>query len=82
MVTGCATAYIPLDELVDKEKEAARLNGELQKMIKEIARSEGMLGNERFLAKAPEAKVAEEREKLARYRARKQQIEEQLERFR
>ena len=82
VVTGCATAYIPLDELVDKEKEAARLNGELQKMIKEIARSEGMLGNERFLAKAPEAKVAEEREKLARYRARKQQIEEQLERFR
>ncbi|HUM84453.1 MAG TPA: valine--tRNA ligase [Lachnospiraceae bacterium] len=78
VVTSRATAYIPLDELVDREKEIARLNQENAKMDKEIARGEGMLGNPNFLGKAPAAKIAEEREKLAKYKAVKQQIVDQL----
>ena len=81
VVTSRATAYIPLEELVDKEKEIARLKAENAKMDKEIARSNGMLNNPKFVSKAPEAKVEEERTKLAKYKAMKQQIEEQLERY-
>ena len=82
VVTGGATAYIPLDELVDREKEIARLEGESLKMDREIARSKGMLANPRFVEKAPAAKVEEERGKLARYEEMKRQIEEQLEKYR
>ena len=81
VVMSRAAAYIPLDELVDRDRETARLGEELKKMLKEIARAEGMLGNERFISKAPAAKVEEERAKLAKYIAMKQQIEEQLKRF-
>ena len=81
VVMSRATAYIPLSELVDREKEIARLTDELGKMVKEIARAEGMLANPKFVSKAPAAKVEEERAKLARYVAMRQQIEEQLERF-
>lgn len=81
VVTGSATAYIPLEELVDKEKEAARLRSECEKMDREIARSSGMLNNPRFVSKAPSSKVEEERAKLLKYQAMKKQIEEQLERY-
>ena len=81
VVLSRATAYIPLEELVDREKEIARLTAELAKMNAEIARSDGMLNNPRFVSKAPAAKVEEERAKLAKYAAMKQQIEEQLERY-
>ena len=81
VVISRATAYIPLSELVDREKEIERLTAESRKMDKEIARAEGMLGNPRFTEKAPASKVEEERAKLAKYIAMKQQIEEQLERF-
>ena len=47
----------------------------------EIKRCEGMLGNERFVSKAPEAKVQEERDKLAKYQQMLAQVEEQLERI-
>ncbi len=82
VVTSRVTAYIPLDELVDKEKEIQRLTEESKKMDKEIARSNGMLNNPNFVNKAPEKKVQEEKEKLAKYQAMKQQIEEQLEKYR
>ena len=81
VVMSRATAYIPLSELVDREKEIARLTDELGKMVKEIARAEGMLANPKFVSQAPAAKVEEERAKLARYVAMRQQIEEQLEMF-
>lgn len=81
VVTSRATAYIPLNELVDREKEIERLTQENKKMDKEIARSNGMLNNPNFVSKAPAAKVEEERKKLAKYQAMKQQIEEQLERY-
>jgi valyl-tRNA synthetase len=81
VVLSNATAYIPLDELVDKEKEIARLTAENEKMDKEIARAEGMLKNPNFVNKAPAAKVEAERAKLEKYKAMKQQIEEQLKRY-
>ena len=78
VVMGNATAYIPMDELVDREKEIERLTKESEKMDREIARSEGMLNNPKFVSKAPAAKVEEEKAKLAHYQAMKQQLAEQL----
>ena len=78
VVTSNATTYIPLEELVDKEKEIARLQAESRKMDSEIARCEGMLNNPGFVSKAPEAKVAAERRKLETYRAMKEKLTEQL----
>ena len=82
VVISGATAYIPLEELVDREKEVARLTAESEKMTKEIARASGMLSNPNFVNKAPAAKVAAEQEKLEKYKAMKAQIEEQLARYR
>ncbi|MDO4478893.1 MAG: valine--tRNA ligase [Lachnospiraceae bacterium] len=82
VVTSTATTYIPLDELVDKEKEIARLEAESKKMDGEIKRCEGMLNNPNFVNKAPEAKVAAERDKLAKYKAMKEKLEEQLNAYR
>ena len=62
-----AVLYMPLEDLVDLEKEKERLNKEKKRLEKELARSKGMLSNEKFLAKAPEQKVAEEREKQKKY---------------
>ena len=81
VVLSGGTAYIPLDELVDREKEIARLKDESKRLDKEISRSEGMLGNPNFVSKAPASKVEEEKAKLEKYRAMKQQVEEQLARY-
>ncbi|MBQ0059223.1 MAG: class I tRNA ligase family protein, partial [Lachnospiraceae bacterium] len=78
VVTSTATVFIPLEELVDKEKEIARLQAESKKMDGEIKRCEGMLNNPKFVSKAPEAKVNAEKEKLATYKAMKEKLEEQL----
>lgn len=60
-----AEAYIPLASLVDIPKEKERVEKEIQRVQGEIARANGKLSNERFVSKAPEAVVAEERRKLA-----------------
>ena len=73
-----AVIYIPLEELVDIEKEVERLLKEKEHLIQELARVNGMLGNERFISKAPEAKVKEEREKLVKYQEMMKQVEERL----
>ena len=73
-----ATLFVPLEDLVDFEKEKERLTKEKEKLEKELARSRGMLSNEKFMSKAPEAKVAEERDKLAKYEAMMAQVEERL----
>lgn len=73
-----ANIYIPFAELVDVEKELARLAGEEKKLVGEIKRCEGMLSNERFISKAPEAKVAEERAKLEKYTQMLEQTRERL----
>ena len=78
VVTSTATVYIPLEDLVDMEKEKERLTKESERLDKEIARCQGMLSNERFTSKAPAAKVQEEREKLASYTKMKEQVMENL----
>ncbi len=73
-----AVIYIPLEELVDLEKEKERLMKEKEKLQSEISRAEGMLANEKFVSKAPEAKVNEEKEKLAKYKQMLSQVEQRL----
>ena len=72
IVTADAKIYIPMDELVDKEAELARLNKELEQVKKRLAQSEGKLNNQGFVSKAPEAVIekingqaAKEREQIA-----------------
>ena len=78
IVTDSATVYIPLDQLVDMAAEKERLEGELKKTESEIARAEGKLNNQGFVAKAPEAVVNAEREKLEKLRATKTAIIEAI----
>ena len=73
-----AVVYVPLEDLVDMEKEKERLSKEKAKLEKEVARSNGMLSNEKFLSKAPEAKVAEEKAKLEKYKQMLADVEERL----
>ena len=77
-VTGKAVIYMPFAELVDIDKEIERLKKEEAKLTKELARVNGMLGNERFISKAPEAKIAEEREKLEKYTNMMEQVKQRL----
>ena len=62
-----AVCYILLEELVDLAKEKERLTKEKERLEGELKRSRGMLSNPNFVNKAPEAKVNEEKEKLAKY---------------
>ena len=78
LVVPGAVVYLPLDELVDKEKERERLLKEEERLAKELKRSEGMLKNEKFLSKAPAAKVQEEREKMEKYQKMMEQVKERL----
>ena len=73
-----AVVYLPLEELVDFEKEKERLLKEKEKLEKELARSKGMLSNERFLNNAKPEKVQEEKDKLAKYEQMMAQVEERL----
>ena len=73
-----AAIYMPLAELVDVEKEIERLKGEEKRLEKELARSHGMLGNEKFISRAPEAKIQEEKAKLEKYTAMMEQVKERL----
>ena len=77
-VTGKAVIYMPFAELVDIDKEIERLKKEEEKLTKELARVNGMLSNERFISKAPEAKIAEEREKLEKYTNMMEQVKQRL----
>ena len=76
-----ANIYIPFAELVDITKEIERLNKEQDRLNAEIKRAEGMLNNEKFTSKAPEAKVKEEREKLEKYRQMLTEVMKQLEKL-
>ena len=77
MVPG-ANIYIPFAELVDIDKELERLEKEKERLTKEIARSNGMLKNERFVSKAPADKVQAERDKLTKYTQMMEQVETRL----
>ena len=69
---------MPLAVLGDLDLEIERLTKDVEKLNKELARSEGMLSNEKFVSRAPEAKIAEEREKLEKYRQMMAQVQERL----
>ncbi len=73
-----ATIYMPFAELVDIEKEKERLKKEEQRLKGELERVNGMLNNEKFVNRAPEAKIAQEREKLAKYSQMMEQVKERL----
>ncbi len=76
VVVPSAEIFLPLDELVDKEKELQRLNDEKKKLEGEIKRVEGKLSNQGFVAKAPQKVVDEEKAKGEKY---KEMLEKVLE---
>ena len=82
VVTNDAKLYIPLEELIDFEKELARLEKEKANCLKQIAMFEGKLSNEAIVSRAPEKVVAEQREKLEKNRALLAQLEESEKRLR
>jgi valyl-tRNA synthetase len=73
-----AVIYMPFAELVDIEKEVERLKKEEERLGKELARVEGMLNNEKFVSKAPAAKLEEEKAKLEKYAQMMDQVKERL----
>ena len=73
-----AVVYMPLEDLVDMEKEKERLLKEEERLKKELARSHGMLNNEKFVSKAPAAKIQEEKDKLAKYEQMMATVQELL----
>ncbi len=73
-----AAIYIPLAELVDIGKEKERLKKEEARLTKELARVNGMLNNEKFVSKAPAAKIQEEKAKLEKYTQMMDQVKRQL----
>ncbi len=77
-VLAIGTLYIPMGELVDFEKEKARLKSELEKVTAEIARADGKLNNTGFISKAPKKLVEEERAKLNKYIEMREKILAQL----
>ena len=79
IVVPDASVYVPLEELIDFEQEIERLTKEEEKLTKEINRAKGMLSNEKFVSKAPQAKVDEEKAKLEKYTQMMEQVKERLE---
>ncbi|NLG52065.1 MAG: valine--tRNA ligase [Chloroflexi bacterium] len=70
--------YLPLADLVDLEKELARLNKELADLDKEIARTDNLLNNQNFVSRAPADVVQKERDKRADYVERREKLQERL----
>ncbi|WP_299205179.1 valine--tRNA ligase [uncultured Amphritea sp.] len=76
-LVGDMQVLVPMAGLIDKDAELARLKKEMDKLEKEAGRLAGKLNNDKFVANAPEAVVAKEREKLAEYKASLAQLSEQ-----
>ncbi len=81
VVVEGATIYIPLDELVDREKEIERLEKELKTLEAEIKRVEGKLNNANFVAKAPQKLVEEEKAKGEKYAKMLSEVKASLEKL-
>ena len=77
-----AVIYMPFAELVDIAQEIERLEKEEARLKDEIARATGMLGNERFVSKAPEEKIAQERAKVEKYTQMLEQVTARLKQLR
>ena len=78
VITKDIEVYIPSEELVNIEEEKKRLEGEKEKILFEIKRASKMLSNPGFVNKAPETKINEEKEKLAKYEEMLKMIEQRL----
>jgi len=78
VVLPYATLFLPLADLIDVAAEIARLEKEQQRLLGELRRSEGMLGNEKFLSKAPADKIAAEREKQEKYKIQMEGVRSML----
>ncbi len=78
VITDGIELYMPLEGLVDKEEELKRLQERKTKLEAEVTRAEKMLSNPGFVNKAPEAKVNEEKEKLAKYKDMLAKVEENI----
>ena len=76
-----ANIYMPFAELVDIAQEIERLGKEKAKLEGEIKRASGMLANEKFISKAPKAKVDEEKQKLAKYEQMLSEVTKQLDKL-
>ncbi len=79
VVCGIGEAFMPLSEMIDIEKEIARIKKEIAGNEKEIGRSKGMLNNKGFTEKAPQKMVDEEKAKLAKYEEISQKLKQRLE---
>ena len=77
-VVDGAKIFVSLGDLIDYEKERARLNKEKENLLGEIKRVEGKLANEKFVSRAPESVVAAEREKGEKYKEMLLKVEENL----
>ena len=77
-LVGELKVLIPLKGLVDVDEELARLNKQLERESADLRKSEGKLGNARFVANAPEAVVAQERERLAAHGANVERLRAQV----
>ncbi|WP_417457391.1 valine--tRNA ligase [Kordiimonas sp.] len=81
LVVDEATVYLPLADLMDLDAEKARLEKNLEKVMKEAGALKGRLGNEKFVAKAPEHVVAEAREQLTDLEAQAEKVKAALARL-
>jgi valyl-tRNA synthetase len=75
-VTASGELFMPLEGLVDVEAEKARLDKEIEKIQKEVGKSKGKLGNEKFVANAKPEVVAIERERLVEWEGKLAQLQE------
>ena len=78
VVTDSATLFIPMEEIIDFDKEKERLEKEKKTALSEIERVERKLNNAEFVAKAPQKVIDGEREKLGKYQKMLENIEEQI----
>ena len=79
VVVSGAAVYLPLEEMVDKEKEIERLNRERKKLAAEVERAVNKLNNEGFIKKAPPQLVEDEKSKLAKFEKMLAELTERIE---
>ena len=76
-LVGEMEVLVPMAGLIDKDAELTRLSKEIEKLDREVGRIEGKLSNQKFVANAPEAVVAKERDKIAQFKAAQLKLVEQ-----
>jgi len=77
-LTQVGEVYLPLEGLIDVEAERTRLSKEIEKIVKEVAKSEGKLGNASFIDRAPAEVVEQEKARLAEWQAKLAQLREMV----